>query len=250
MQTRYKQEIEASGLSQKEWYAQIYLKSDHWKTLKKAKAKEVGRKCEICGSKKKLEFHHDNYRDIYDVTTADLRILCHTHHHEFHFGTKPEKASKKKGKKTPIPTFNIDGLDLRSPSLAESVKPLIRGLKNCEKNLRLNDIIMKMRSLKLPQDAINSIIILKSGAKARRLKAAICGGSTGKWNRDEFEYHWSSFLTNRKPSFNLGLIFQSLYEDNLRLRHKRELNRRMLTLELNPPPRNNGVNPASRVSEP
>jgi hypothetical protein len=224
MQPRYKQEIEASGLSQKEWYAQIYLKSDHWKALKKAKAKEVGRKCEICGSKKRLEFHHDNYRDIYDVTTADLRILCHTHHHEFHFGTKPEKASKKKGKKTPIPAFNIEGLDLRSPSLAESVKPLIMGLKNCQKNPRLNTIIRKMRSLKLPQDAINSIIILKSGAKARRLKSVINGsGGDRKWTQKQFEQIWSSFLAWRIPSLDLVETFESHYGEKLRLRHKRYL---------------------------
>jgi hypothetical protein len=225
MQPRYKQEIEASGLSQKEWYAQIYLKSDHWKSLKKAKAKEVGRKCEICGSKKKLEFHHDNYRDIYDVTTADLRILCHAHHHEFHFGPKPEKVSKKKGKKKlPIPAFNIESLDLRSPSLDESVKPLIRGLKNCQKNLRLNAIIRKMRRLRLHQDAINSIIILKSGAKARRLKAAINGGGgERKWNKQEFERHWSMFLASRIPSLSLVEAFESHYWKRLRLRHKRYL---------------------------
>ena len=225
MQPRYKQEIEASGLSQKEWYSQIYLKSDHWRALKQAKAKEAGRKCEVCGSKKKLEFHHDNYRDIYDVTTADLRILCHTHHYEFHFGAKPEKASKKKRKKAKLPpAFDISGLDLRSPSLAESVRPLIRGLKNCQKNLRLNTIIGKMKVLKLSQDAINSIIILKSGAKARRLKASINGGGgERKWNQETFEQYWSSFLAWRTPSLNLVTAFESHYGERLRVRHKRYL---------------------------
>lgn len=222
---RYKQEIEASGLSQKEWYATIYLKSDHWKLLKRAKAKEVGRKCEVCGSKKRLEFHHDNYRDIYDVTTADLRILCHTHHHEFHFGTKPEKsAQKKQKKKTSQPSFIISGLDLRSPSLAESIKPIIKRLKNCQKNFCLNAIIKEMKKLKLSQDAINSIIILKSGAKARRLKASIdgCRGER-KWNQKEFEQYWSIFLAWRIPSLELVEIFESHYGEKLRLRHKRHL---------------------------
>lgn len=178
---RYKQEIEASGLSQKEWYAKVYLKSDHWKALKKAKAKEVGRKCQICGATKKLEFHHDNYRDIYDVTTADLRILCHAHHHEFHFGVPPSKKSKKAHRKKAkqqilIPDFSGMGLDLESPSLAETVKSLIRGLNNSHKNLCLNMLIKKMRSLKLSKDVINLIVILKSGAKARRLKAILSGG--------------------------------------------------------------------------
>lgn len=222
---RYKQEIEASGLSQKEWYAKVYLKSDHWKALKKAKAKEVGRKCQICGATKKLEFHHDNYRDIYDVTTADLRILCHTHHHEFHFGTKPEKsAQKKQKKKTSQPSFIISGLDLRSPSLAESINPIIKRLKNCQKNFCLNAIIKEMKKLKLSQDAINSIIILKSGAKSRRLKASIngCGGER-KWTQKEFEQYWSSFLAWRIPTLNLVGAFVSHYGKRLRLRHERYL---------------------------
>ena len=225
MLPRYKQEIEASGLSQKEWYATIYLKSDHWKKLKRAKAKEVGRKCEVCGSKKKLEFHHDNYRDIYDVTTADLRILCHTHHHEFHFGPKPEKSVKKKGKKKSSKTaFSLDGLDLRAPSLSESIKPRIKGMKNCHKNLHLNTVIRRMKALKLSQDAINSIIIMKSGAKARRLKSSICGRcSDRKFNQKEFEQYWSSFLAWRIPSLDDVEAFESHYGDRLRLRHKKYL---------------------------
>ena len=217
MPPRYKQEIEASGLSQKEWYANIYLKSDHWKALKKDKAKEVGRKCQICGSKKKLEFHHDNYREIYDVTTADLRILCHKHHHEFHFGV----SGKKKPKQASY--FNISHLDLRSPSLANQVLPLLKGLKNCQRNTRLNIILKKMRAMKMRQEATKPILALKSGAKARRLRDSISGADQ-KWNKPTFEHQWSRFLAGRKSSADLVLQFQNENKKNLRLRHNRALN--------------------------
>ena len=159
----YKQEIEASSLTQKEWYAKVYLKSDHWKALKKAKAKEVGRKCEVCGATKRLEFHHDNYRDIYDVTTADLRILCKTHHYEFHFGPKKKKTGK----------FDIRTLDLNSSNLKNNVVALISNLKKSLRNQRLNIIIKEMRKRKMNEFSINPIIALKSGKKARRLRLSI-----------------------------------------------------------------------------
>ena len=77
---RYKQEILESGLSQRQWYRQIYLKSPHWKELKKAKFEASGRFCQIqaagCLLLKKLDVHHLNYRNIYDVTLDDLQIAC------------------------------------------------------------------------------------------------------------------------------------------------------------------------------
>jgi hypothetical protein len=207
---RYKQEIEASGLSQKEWYAKVYLKSDHWKALKKAKAKEVGRKCEICGVTKRLEFHHDNYRDIYDVTTADLRILCKTHHHEFHFGPKKKKAVK----------FDISTLNLSSSNLENDVLALISNLKKSPRNQRLNIIIKEMRKRKMGESAINPIIALKSGKKARRMRLSMNGG---KWRTEDFDHYWYKFRNGRQITRQMCEEFQTIFKSNLRARHVRRL---------------------------
>lgn len=208
---QYKQEIKASGLSQKEWYAKVYLKSEHWKLLKKAKAKEVGRKCEICGTTKKIEFHHDNYRNIYDVTTADLRILCKTHHHEFHFGSKKKKTIK----------FDISILNLHSANLKNEVVALISNLKKSLRNQRLNVIIKEMRKMKMGESAINPIIALKSGKKARRLRLSMSGR---KWRTEDFDYHWRKFRNGRNITRQMCDEFHMIFKPNLRARHVRRLN--------------------------
>jgi 5-methylcytosine-specific restriction endonuclease McrA len=63
-----------------------YLRSEDWLTkryLKKLKAKQCG----ICGSRKNLDVHHLNYRNLYDVELSDLRVLCRRCHflaHDLH----------------------------------------------------------------------------------------------------------------------------------------------------------------------
>lgn len=207
----YKQEIKASGLSQKEWYSKIYLKSEHWKLLKKAKAKEVGSKCEICGWAKKLEFHHINYRNIYDVTTSDLRILCKKHHHELHFGTNKKKLDK----------LEMRLLDLDSPNLEDEVLALISGLKKSLRNQRLNILIKEMRRKGINQSAINAIVALKSGTKARRIRLSRNGG---RWRSEDFEICWRQFILGRQITRQVVEEFCTIYKANLRARHIRKLN--------------------------
>lgn len=57
---------------------QAYLRSDHWKALREAKHKRCKRgvRCGICGSEDRVQTHHLQYRNIYDVVTSDLRLLC------------------------------------------------------------------------------------------------------------------------------------------------------------------------------
>ena len=69
--------------SPKQRYAS-YLKGPHWKKLRskkfaKAKAKNKYR-CSICGETKALQVHHLRYKNLYDIKTSDLRILCDTCH--------------------------------------------------------------------------------------------------------------------------------------------------------------------------
>ena len=83
---RYEEELRRTGLNRKQWYNEVYLKSDHWKELRSRKYAEVGRQCERCRKphRKRLEVHHDEYLDFFDVRTCDLRVLCDLCHEEVH----------------------------------------------------------------------------------------------------------------------------------------------------------------------
>lgn len=61
------------------WYRTIYLKSEHWKNLKKEKFQN-NPVCEDCGGKKQLDCHHINYKNIFDVLLTDLKTLCRKCH--------------------------------------------------------------------------------------------------------------------------------------------------------------------------
>ena len=72
------------GLTAKQaWYRKVYLRSEHWKNLRKEK-KKVNPICEVCGAKKKLDVHHKHYRNLYDVILEDLETLCRKCHKKRH----------------------------------------------------------------------------------------------------------------------------------------------------------------------
>jgi uncharacterized protein YbaR (Trm112 family) len=56
-----------------------YLKSNHWKILKRKYLK----KCFVCGEK--AELHHRTYRNIGKEKARDLISLCRKHHYYTHF---------------------------------------------------------------------------------------------------------------------------------------------------------------------
>jgi len=96
--------IKQSGLKRRDWYHLVYLKSDHWRDLRQQKFDEVGRFCEVCKTKKRIQVHHLRYRNIYDVLTSDLQVLCERHHKDQHPEHRRKKAGKK-GKKAKLATL-------------------------------------------------------------------------------------------------------------------------------------------------
>lgn len=214
----YKLEIEKSGLTQKQWYAQIYLKSDHWRSLKLSKYQESGRKCEVCSTTKNLQIHHVNYRNIYDVTTADLRVLCKKHHQEVHHG---------KDKNSTEAVIAIGDLDFYSPTMQDDVKKLASGRKKAARNRFLKSVICMMRQKKIDTDRINLVAELKSGKHARELKAQRLGiqssGDKKKWTKHQFESQYRLWLRDNKEASN-SMQFLERFRDNLRLRHVRSIN--------------------------
>jgi hypothetical protein len=58
-----------------------YLRSEHWKSLRSKKKGSVAAvRCAICGATDQIETHHLQYKNIFDVLTSDLRLLCRECH--------------------------------------------------------------------------------------------------------------------------------------------------------------------------
>ena len=69
------------------WYRNFYLRSRHWRMVRRAKLEAVKYKCEKCHNKPyfvdeftPLDVHHLTYRRIFHETLNDLQVLCRTWH--------------------------------------------------------------------------------------------------------------------------------------------------------------------------
>lgn len=61
-----------------------YLESDHWKDLRRAVLRRAKNKCQMCGSKYRLDVHHNSYANLGHEHPDDLIVLCrrcHSLHH-------------------------------------------------------------------------------------------------------------------------------------------------------------------------
>ena len=76
--------------SNKDWYRDVYLKSDHWTNLRESAIQKHGSVCSSCGSTNNIQVHHLRYSNLYDVTVDDLQILCRPCHFREHTPPKPE----------------------------------------------------------------------------------------------------------------------------------------------------------------
>lgn len=153
IQQHLQQQVRASGLSFRRWYQKRYLNSSHWKELRKKKYSEVGRKCECCGYTKTLQVHHVNYRDIYDVETSDLKVLCDLCHrtehnrHNKRAMAKIEAARAKRGIKTPKP---------QKKTKKQRHKKLSRRMRRAiERRAALNDNSPEMEVVRAMKDALS-----------------------------------------------------------------------------------------------
>lgn len=67
------------------YYRDVYLKSDDWKTLRKAKLWRENSKCQLCGKvSDHNDVHHIKYKRLYDVALSDLLVLCRCCHDRVH----------------------------------------------------------------------------------------------------------------------------------------------------------------------
>ena len=63
---------------------QEYLESEFWKQKRKWILIAFGNKCCRCGTKKKLQVHHTNYRNVGNEGINDIKGLCWDCHKEEH----------------------------------------------------------------------------------------------------------------------------------------------------------------------
>lgn len=57
-----------------------YINGPAWKAKREEKLRQVGRRCECCGSTNKLEVHHLTYERLFNEDLNDLMVLCFYHH--------------------------------------------------------------------------------------------------------------------------------------------------------------------------
>ncbi len=65
------------------WYRTIYLRTPHWRLMRRLKFLLYGRKCRVCGIRKLLDVHHREYThspwwEWLDL--SELEVLCRVHH--------------------------------------------------------------------------------------------------------------------------------------------------------------------------
>ncbi len=64
---------------------QQYLRSPHWKRVRKRALKAAKFRCEACGTSETiLQTHHNNYENMGCELLADLNVYCSECHSEKH----------------------------------------------------------------------------------------------------------------------------------------------------------------------
>ena len=63
-----------------------YLQTEYWRKVMENKIKQSGNKCQLCGSTKNLNVHHNSYEHIGNELNHlnDLVVLCKDCHKKFH----------------------------------------------------------------------------------------------------------------------------------------------------------------------
>ena len=65
-----------------------FLASDWWKMKREAIFEAKGKKCEICGSKFRVEIHHKTYQHLGNERLDDVLVVCHSCHSKIHKKTQ------------------------------------------------------------------------------------------------------------------------------------------------------------------
>ncbi len=95
---------------------QKYLLSSHWKEFRAKALEYYGNKCADCGSKDKLEVHHETYERLGREELGDVIVLCHDCHEKWH-RQFPKKKPRTTGGKRPYVKLMQDVKGIEDVSL-------------------------------------------------------------------------------------------------------------------------------------
>lgn len=86
------------AISRRAWKAAYkrYLQSPQWKKKRKLVIIRDRYKCQLCGSKKKLQVHHKTYAHVFNEPLTDLITLCQKCHSAVHRKSPKRKRRRKK----------------------------------------------------------------------------------------------------------------------------------------------------------
>ena len=72
------------SMIRKEYYNDVYLKSDEWKRKRENVLKRDNYKCVCCGNEA-TQVHHINYNNVYKENIKELLSVCKPCHEKIHF---------------------------------------------------------------------------------------------------------------------------------------------------------------------
>jgi 5-methylcytosine-specific restriction endonuclease McrA len=78
-------------LDRRFWYREFYLRSRHWRAIRREKLEKAGYRCERCRlplfvkeERLVMDVHHLTYERLFHERLDDLQVLCRHCHNEVH----------------------------------------------------------------------------------------------------------------------------------------------------------------------
>ena len=71
----------------REWYRNVYLKSDHWRDIRSEAITIARHECQLCGASEEdcvLDVHHLTYERLGFELPDDVIVMCRNCHNEAH----------------------------------------------------------------------------------------------------------------------------------------------------------------------
>lgn len=112
----------------KQWYHEVYLKSAHWKRMKRLVAERSGGTCERCTKARATEVHHTTYQRLGFEHMDDLQHVCPQCHGRWHSkGKKGKQVGSRKfcaQRSRKVLRCQVRDLELENRELRERVAAL------------------------------------------------------------------------------------------------------------------------------
>lgn len=177
------------------YYADKYLKSEEWKSLRKERIIKDGFRCRICGKRPKgwkikgkkkfgsgFQVHHIVYKNIHDVEVGDLRALCADCHQRVHDLLKkyPKMKTLERAKQWDTAIYHL------RPESRPAISGKIRGLNKEKKPATKKE--ERAARLELPSERGGlrlSMAELFSKMRESLIEAGVIARRRMKW-RDSF----------------------------------------------------------------